>query len=86
MIFHLNLGSLQCSTLLTPGVPLLVATMLLQDWVFGPWVCTLYMVSTALNQMTSSLFLMVLSADRYLAVCHPITSPRQFSFQILIKN
>ena len=75
------LGNLYCCSpsltlFATSGVPFLVATMILQGWRFGSLACTLYMVSTCINQMTSSLFLMVLSADRYLAVCHPISSPR----------
>ena len=57
------------------GLPLLIATMILRQWSFGSALCTLYLVTTSINQLTSSLFLMVLAADRYIAVCHPIVSP-----------
>ena len=57
------------------GLPLLISTMILKEWPFSSTVCTLYLATTSINQITSSLFLMVLSADRYIAVCHPITAP-----------
>ena len=57
------------------GLPLLISTMILQEWPFSSAVCTLYLATTSVNQITSSLFLTVLSADRYIAVCHPIAAP-----------
>ena len=57
------------------GLPLLIVTMILKQWTLGSSVCTLYLVTTSVNQLTSSLFLMVLAGDRYIAVCHPILAP-----------
>ena len=58
------------------GIPFLIATMFMREWPFGTIMCKIYFTTTSINQITSSLFLMVLSADRYIAVCHPISSPR----------
>ena len=58
------------------GIPFLIATMTMRQWPFGMTMCKIYYTTTSINQITSSLFLMVLSADRYVAVCHPISSPR----------
>lgn len=58
------------------GIPFLIATMFLREWPFGTTMCKIYFTTTSINQITSSLFLMVLSADRYIAVCHPISSPK----------
>lgn len=58
------------------GIPFLIATTALKEWPFGEIMCKVYFATTSINQITSSLFLMVLSADRYVAVCHPISSPR----------
>ncbi|XP_055627468.1 somatostatin receptor type 2-like [Toxorhynchites rutilus septentrionalis] len=58
------------------GIPFLITTMYLREWTFGNAMCKAYMVSTSITQFTSSIFLFIMSADRYIAVCHPISSPR----------
>lgn len=58
------------------GLPFLLTTMIFQSWPFGQIMCKIYMTTTSINQFTSSLLLTVMSADRYVAVCHPISSPR----------
>ncbi|XP_015514451.1 somatostatin receptor type 2 [Neodiprion pinetum] len=58
------------------GIPFLVTTMSLQSWTFGKIMCKAYMITTSINQFTSSIFLFIMSADRYIAVCHPISSPK----------
>ena len=58
------------------GIPFLLVTYIMQHWTFGTIACKFYYVNTSLNQFSSSLFLTVMSADRYVAVCHPISAPR----------
>lgn len=58
------------------GIPFLIATMNIGHWVFGDAMCKAYMVSTSITQFTSSIFLFIMSADRYIAICHHISSPK----------
>lgn len=58
------------------GIPFLIVTMIKGYWIFGEALCKTYLILTSINQFTSSTFLFVMSADRYIAVCHPISSPR----------
>lgn len=47
------------------GVPVLIYTMHLGEWIFGVYLCKLYMISTSITQFTSSIFLVIMSADRF---------------------
>lgn len=58
------------------GIPFLLHTMKRGSWTFGSYMCKAYMMSTSITQFTSSIFLLIMSADRYIAVCHPILSLR----------
>ncbi|ODM97955.1 Somatostatin receptor type 4 [Orchesella cincta] len=58
------------------GIPFLMVTAVLGYWPFGNFFCKAYFTTTSINQITSSMFLLVMSADRYLAVCHPINAPK----------
>ncbi|XP_030761557.1 somatostatin receptor type 2-like isoform X2 [Sitophilus oryzae] len=58
------------------GIPFLITTILNGQWIFGHYVCKAYMITTSINQFTSSILLCIMSADRYIAVCHPISSPK----------
>lgn len=64
------------------GIPFLLYTMRICSWRFGEFMCKAYMVSTSITSFTSSIFLLIMSADRYLAVCHPISSPRYRTLHI----
>lgn len=48
------------------GIPFLIATVHMGDWIFGQAICKIYMVSTSITQFTSSIFLLIMSADRYI--------------------
>lgn len=48
------------------GIPFLITTMHLRHWAFGAFMCKAYMVSTSITQFTSSIFLFIMSADRYI--------------------
>ena len=54
------------------GIPFLIATSYYGYWPFGSFLCKFYMIITSMNQFSSSMFLTILSVDRYIAVCHPI--------------
>ncbi|KAI9587230.1 somatostatin receptor type 3-like [Glossina fuscipes] len=58
------------------GIPFLLYTMRICSWKFSEYMCKAYMVSTSITQFSSSIFLLIMAADRYIAVCHPIESPR----------
>lgn len=58
------------------GIPFLLITMNLRHWMFGDAMCKAYMVSTSVTQFTSSIFLFIMAADRYIAICHHISSPK----------
>lgn len=58
------------------GIPFLIATMKIHNWTFGVGICKAYLVSTSITQFASSIFLLVMSADRYIAICHHVNSPR----------
>ncbi len=56
------------------GLPFLIVTMNMQRWLFGFHMCKLFLVLTSINWFTSVFTLCVMSADRYMAVCHPVRS------------
>lgn len=56
------------------SLPFLVTTTLLHHWIFGTAMCKIYFVLFSINFFTSVFSLTALSADRYLAVCHPVRS------------
>ena len=58
------------------GLPFLIVTLVLENWVFGTFVCKLFYIATSINWFTSVFTLTVMSADRYMAVCHAIQSMR----------
>lgn len=49
------------------GIPFLIFTMFYGQWIFGDWFCKLYMISQSITQLSTSYFLLIMSADRYIA-------------------
>ncbi|XP_014781588.1 somatostatin receptor type 2 [Octopus bimaculoides] len=56
------------------SIPLLIVTIKNGFWMFGFFMCKFYYLLVSINSFTGVFTLTVMSADRYLAVCHPIKS------------
>ena len=57
-------------------LPFIIVTALLRSWVFGRALCVLNLIFANVNRYAGTFTLVALSIDRYLAVCHPMASPR----------
>ncbi|CAG5135133.1 unnamed protein product [Candidula unifasciata] len=55
-------------------LPVMGTTAVVKHWIFGFAMCKIYFVLYSINLFGGAFNLCVMSADRYLAVCHPIRS------------
>lgn len=58
------------------GIPFLGTQSVLSYWLYGDFLCKVYMTADAMSQFTSIFCLTAMSIDRYLAVVHPIRSAK----------
>jgi hypothetical protein len=58
------------------GMPFLTTTTSRQSWLFGNIMCKTYMTMSSISKFASPFFLTILSAERYIAVCHPISASK----------
>lgn len=58
------------------GIPFLGTQSVLSYWLYGKFLCKVYMTADAMSQFTSIFCLTAMSIDRYLAVVHPIRSAK----------
>lgn len=58
------------------GLPMIMTTLILKHWVFGFALCKIYYILTCINMFTGAYTLTVMSGDRFLAVCYPVSSMR----------
>ncbi|KAG7269573.1 hypothetical protein CRUP_036765, partial [Coryphaenoides rupestris] len=58
------------------GIPFLGTQSVLSYWLYGEFLCKVYMTADAMSQFTSIFCLTAMSIDRYLAVVHPIRSAK----------
>uniref|UniRef100_A0A915HI26 G-protein coupled receptors family 1 profile domain-containing protein n=1 Tax=Romanomermis culicivorax TaxID=13658 RepID=A0A915HI26_ROMCU len=73
-LYVLNLALADVCTSLT--LPVVLWCMASGRWTFGGLACKAYSAFDALSKFVSVLSIVLLSFDRYLAVCHPIWSRR----------
>ena len=71
-LFILNLSIADSFFLV--GLPLVITTTLSRSWIFGDIMCKIYTLLTCINWFTGAFTLAVMSGDRFLAVCYPLTS------------
>ncbi|XP_048762310.1 somatostatin receptor type 2-like [Ostrea edulis] len=73
-LYILNLAV--SDALFLASLPFLIVTTIIKHWIFGAAMCKIYFVLFSINFFASVFQLTALSADRFLAVCHPVRSSR----------
>ena len=58
------------------ALPFLIVTMQLKYWAFGYFGCKMFFICTSIDRFTGIYTLLGMSLDRYLAICHPVSSAR----------
>lgn len=71
------------------GLPMIITTSLVRQWLFGSVLCKIYYIMTCVNMFTGSFTLAIMSADRFLAVYFPLRSkiyrtPRNATLVIIV--
>lgn len=71
------------------GLPMIITTSIVRQWLFGSVLCKIYYIMTCVNMFTGSFTLAIMSADRFLAVYFPLRSklyrtPRNATFVIVV--
>ena len=56
------------------GMPMIMSLLILRYWVYGEFLCKMYFMLTCINMFVGPYTLTVMSGDRFLAVCYPISS------------
>lgn len=85
-INHLCIYVLGLSTadlLVSLHIPVLVMELIYGQFLFSEAICKMYFFGENVTKVLSSILLVVLSCDRYFAVCHPITSVRLVSVEVV---
>ncbi|CAK9300210.1 unnamed protein product [Gordionus sp. m RMFG-2023] len=67
------------------GIPFLVSNIALNSWPFGYFMCKVYWITAIVNQFVSSVFYMVLSGDRFVAVYLALTAARKYRKPFIAK-
>ena len=71
-VYILNLSI--ADSLFLVGMPMIMTTALLRQWVFGAVICRVFYVLTCINMFTGAFMLALMSADRFAAVWFPVSS------------